>query len=153
MGELSFLSKNCFCFCPQQSNYHFGQISPGPKCIKNNQNEINDKLNVLSILLHELHLRGILLRIETMTFYWILNSIRFAIPHQPIRGKLPETLRGEDTKSLSIKYGRNFQKPKQGFRLPHYRFDSVQNLDGFKCVPGVCRSDDLQGPKKQEKKI
>ena len=80
--------------------------------------------------------------------YLLMNlySIRFAIPHQPIRGKLPETLRGEDTKSLSIKYGRNFRTANQGFRLPRYGLDSDQNLDGFKCVPGVCRSDDLQGP-------
>ena len=55
-------------------------------------------------------------------------------------------------KSLTIKYGRNFQKPKQGFRLRHYGFDFFQNIDGFKCVPCVCTSDDLQGPEKQEKK-
>ena len=46
----------------------------------------------------------------------------------------------------------NSKEIKQGFRLPHYGFKSVQNLDLFKSVPGVCRNDNLQERGEQCKK-
>ena len=40
----------------------------------------------------------------------------------------------------------------QGFGLPHYGFDSVQNIDRLKCVPGVCKDDTGHRPGQQDKK-
>ena len=48
--------------------------------------------------------------------------------------------------------GSNSKKLKRGFRLPQHWFDSAQNLDFFKSVPGVCRNDNLQERGEQCKK-